>query len=133
VPAVGQVFSVVLLMSTVAVLAICISKTGPSVEREILPLTSVAQPRESPPSAPGGACSSQTGVRPLIFGAAIADRPVLFAIYIDSFTFVFLTAVLTKGFNMNANISICRGVILLCQFPDLSPALLTCIQACFST
>jgi hypothetical protein len=38
----------------------------------------------------------------------------LFAIYIDSFAFVFLTAVLTKGFNMNATIAICRGVILLC-------------------
>jgi len=57
----------------------------------------------------------------------------LFAIYTDSFAFVFLTAVLTKGFNMNATLSICRGVILLCQFPGPSPALLPCIQACFST
>ncbi|OCK80327.1 hypothetical protein K432DRAFT_297903, partial [Lepidopterella palustris CBS 459.81] len=38
---------------------------------------------------------------------------LLFLIYCDSFAFVFLTAILSKGFNMNV-LNICRGVIILC-------------------
>lgn len=38
---------------------------------------------------------------------------LLVLIYCDSFLFVFLTAILSKGFDINV-LKICRGVILLC-------------------
>lgn len=38
---------------------------------------------------------------------------LLVLIYCDSFAFVFLTGILSRGFNMNL-LNICRGVILLC-------------------
>ncbi|XTI95342.1 hypothetical protein V2W45_1016071 [Cenococcum geophilum] len=38
---------------------------------------------------------------------------LLVLIYCDSFAFVFLTGIISRGFNMNA-LNICRGVILLC-------------------
>jgi hypothetical protein len=44
-----------------------------------------------------------------------ADRDtVVFAIYADSFLFVFATAVLQFGFGVNQSIYICQSAILLC-------------------
>ena len=58
---------------------------------------------------------------------------VLIAIYIDSFAFVFFTAILTKGFNLNV-LGICRGTIVLCEYatPFLETSDLQ-VQAWFST
>jgi len=50
---------------------------------------------------------------------------VLIGIYVDSFVFVYLTAILTKGFNMNI-LDICRGTILLCKYFDPFPKLSDC-------
>ncbi|OAA59312.1 hypothetical protein ISF_06247 [Cordyceps fumosorosea ARSEF 2679] len=39
---------------------------------------------------------------------------LVFAIYVDSYCFVFATAMLQHAFGVNRNIGICRGAILLC-------------------
>jgi hypothetical protein len=39
---------------------------------------------------------------------------VVFAIYIDSYTFVFSTAVLQLAFGVNSSIGFCEGAIILC-------------------
>lgn len=39
---------------------------------------------------------------------------VVFAIYVDSYCFVFATAMLQHAFGVNRNLTICRGAILLC-------------------
>jgi hypothetical protein len=39
---------------------------------------------------------------------------VVFAIYADSFLFVFATAILQFGFGVNTTIYICQSAILLC-------------------
>ncbi|KAM3454802.1 hypothetical protein MY3296_002780 [Beauveria thailandica] len=41
---------------------------------------------------------------------------LVFAIYIDSYCFVFATAMLQHAFGVNRNVIICRGAILLCLF-----------------
>jgi hypothetical protein len=39
---------------------------------------------------------------------------VIIAIYIDSFLFIFCTAVLSKAFSLNQSAGICDGAIILC-------------------
>lgn len=39
---------------------------------------------------------------------------VIIAIYIDSFLFIFCTAVLSKAYSLNQSAGICDGAILLC-------------------
>ncbi|ATY64000.1 hypothetical protein A9K55_004050 [Cordyceps militaris] len=39
---------------------------------------------------------------------------VVFAIYVDSYCFVFATAMLQHAFGVNRNLDVCRGAILLC-------------------
>ena len=39
---------------------------------------------------------------------------VVFAIYIDSYLFVFTTALLQNSFGVNSSLEICQGAILLC-------------------
>jgi hypothetical protein len=39
---------------------------------------------------------------------------VVFAIYIDSYAFVFATSILQHSLGVNSNLLICRGAILLC-------------------
>lgn len=41
-------------------------------------------------------------------------REVIIAIYVDSFLFIFCTAVLSKAYSLNQSAGICDGAILLC-------------------
>lgn len=42
------------------------------------------------------------------------DRAVVFAIYTDSYAFVFATAMLQHSFGVNSNLRTCDSAILLC-------------------
>lgn len=44
----------------------------------------------------------------------LTSRKVIIAIYIDSFLFIFCTAVLSKAYSLNQSAGICDGAILLC-------------------
>ena len=37
-------------------------------------------------------------------------------IYVDSFLFVFVTSIITRGIGINENDGVCEGGILLCMF-----------------
>lgn len=44
----------------------------------------------------------------------LRTAPVVFAIYIDSWLFVFATAILQFGMGVDSKLSVCEAAILLC-------------------
>ncbi|KAF2813843.1 uncharacterized protein BDZ99DRAFT_567569 [Mytilinidion resinicola] len=81
VPLAGNVVSVVLSMTTIAVLATCLTRRLQTIHSwRALPLTSW----------------------------------LLIAIYVDSGLFVFVTAVISHGVDLNSSGDLCGGAILLC-------------------
>jgi hypothetical protein len=49
-----------------------------------------------------------------VIGGVLTGNVVVFAIYADSFLFVFATAVLQFGLGVDQSIYICQSAILLC-------------------
>jgi hypothetical protein len=128
VPVVGEVISVTLSLATVTVLAVCLSE-------RLTPLRECESVVRSIDTLSSSACADHQIMEalayyrleyvkynsammrkdvPLIGG--IADVfTVLLLVYADSFIFVVITGILSKGFDMNLSLNICRGAILLCK------------------
>jgi hypothetical protein len=77
----------------------------------------MAQCRSSWPFGTGGVFPPSCGVSCLREGGShttALTETVVFAIYIDSYIFVFATALLQNAIGVNTNLRTCDGAILIC-------------------
>ncbi|THX67299.1 hypothetical protein D6D05_09892 [Aureobasidium pullulans] len=98
VPEAARVVTMALSMITISVLAICLSKFFSGISRTSKSNTSIARRIQFVKNWKG--ISMTNGL--------------IIAIYIDSFLFIFCTAVLSKAYSLNQSRGICDGAILLC-------------------
>lgn len=63
---------------------------------------------------------------------ALTSSPVVYLIYVDSYLFVFVTAILQFALGVNTSIKICDGAILLCLVcyvtTKASPSFFVCVE-----
>ncbi|KAI4720632.1 hypothetical protein E4T48_03075 [Aureobasidium sp. EXF-10727] len=97
VPEAARVITMALSMITISVLAICLSKTAHKSRTQ--------------------AMSNQSARRIQVLQSwknMSMTNALIIAIYVDSFLFIFCTAVLSKAYSLNQSASICDAAILLC-------------------
>ncbi|KAI4760196.1 hypothetical protein E4T51_06765 [Aureobasidium sp. EXF-12344] len=100
VPEAARVVTMALSMITISVLAICLTRRIQMIKNwKSLPLTNIRK--------------TKTTYR-FLLSQASNHLQVIIAIYIDSFLFIFCTAVLSKAYSLNQSAGICDGAILLC-------------------
>ncbi|CAH0023282.1 unnamed protein product [Clonostachys rhizophaga] len=123
VPVGGQVMSVILSMISLSVLSVFLSMKDQPRSLFGKGLTNVpTQQKECSPSNIGRSFLSLYGVRNLLYQHSVCwilpaltdDILVTFAIYLVSYLFVFVTALLQYSFGVNSSYGLCDGAILLC-------------------
>ena len=127
-PLSGMIVSVILSMLSLAIISSFLSEQKSPLSRRLDNPTShilTAVPDhsteglgcESMEKAPLGAVAyvflavSRLGISSLL---TLARKTVVFAIYADSWLFVFATAILQFGLGVDESISVCESAILLC-------------------
>lgn len=123
VPVGGQVMSVILSMVSLSVLSVFLSMEEQSYfvfEKDFTNIST--QRKECSPSNIGRSFLSSYGVSITLYQhsfrwilpALTEDILVTFAIYLVSYLFVFVTALLQYSFGVNSSYGLCDGAILLC-------------------
>ncbi|KYK58893.1 hypothetical protein DCS_00020 [Drechmeria coniospora] len=128
VPIAGEITSMLLSMISTTVLTLFISRPSPApAARPRRPSSVLTWRRDAPqreglsPSKSGAGFRSFPGVgngrqrcRSVGRGLTRAVDAVVFAIYVDSYLFVFATAILQHAIGINMSLATCEGAILLC-------------------